>query len=218
MGIKIIGAGFGRTGTTSLRVALEELGFGKCYHVYHLFEHPREIEFWEALNQGKPVNWETFFEGYQSIIGFPGYYFYRQLMLHYPYAKVILSVREPEKWYDSISETIIRAYTEEKPTEDSKGESSYLNRVYKLEKDLIFKGYFQDKFENKPYVIKRFQQRVEEVKSVVPATRLLVYEITQGWEPLCRFLNIPVPEDKPFPRLNEREIFAQSAFPRKELT
>jgi len=205
MSIKVIGAGFGRTGTASLRAALEEFGFSKCYHMYHLIEHPREIEFWENLNQGKQVDYDTFFEGFQSILGFPGYSFYHQLMQYYPDAKVILSVRDPEKWYESMLKTIIRANSAAKPAENF-AEKTNLERIYKLQIDLVFKGYFQEEFENKSYIIKRFQQRIEEVKSIVPAKRLLVYDITQGWEPLCSFLKVPVP-DKPLFHLNERAQF-----------
>ena len=109
MAIKVIGAGFGRTGTLSIKLALEQLGFGKCYHMVELLENPQQVHFWEDANQGKPVDWEALFQGYQATVDYPGYRHYKQLMQYYPEAKVLLSVRDPEKWYESTYNTIYQA-------------------------------------------------------------------------------------------------------------
>jgi hypothetical protein len=104
--MKVIGAGFGRTGTMSLKVALEELGFGPCYHMIELFEHPEHVERWEAAVGGEPVDWEELFSGYQVTVDWPGAAFYKELSERYPEARVILTVRDPERWYESAWNTI----------------------------------------------------------------------------------------------------------------
>src|SRR3712207_228473 len=106
MAIEVIGAGFGRTGTMSLKVALEELGFGPCYHMIELFGHPEHVELWETASQGKPVDWEKLFSGYRATTDWPACSFYGELMQRYPNAKVILTVRDPDRWYESTYNTI----------------------------------------------------------------------------------------------------------------
>ncbi len=113
-GLKIIGAGFGRTGTLSLKVALEELGFGPCYHMLEMFQHPEHIALWEAASKGHPVDWHQVFEEYQATVDWPGCAFYEQFMEAYPDAKVLLTVRDPDKWYESSQATIYRMYDQGK--------------------------------------------------------------------------------------------------------
>ncbi len=109
MPLQVIGAGFGRTGTASLKAALETLGFTKCYHMFEFMEHPEHAKYWDAASQGKPVAWDRLFEGYQATVDWPGCTYYIQLMEAYPEAKVVLSVRDPERWYESVSKTIFTA-------------------------------------------------------------------------------------------------------------
>src|SRR5690242_7699355 len=104
--LKVIGAGFGRTGTLSLKVALEELGFGPCYHMIEVFQYPEHAKLWEAATQGKPIDWDQIFANYQATVDWPGCTFYADLMARYPDAKVLLSVRDPETWYESVMSTI----------------------------------------------------------------------------------------------------------------
>ena len=108
MSLKVIGAGFGRTGTTSLKAALERLGFDRCYHMFEFMEHPEHAKYWDAASKGKPVDWNALFEGYQSTLDWPGCSYYRDLMQRYPEAKVLLTVRDSEKWYQSAQKTIFR--------------------------------------------------------------------------------------------------------------
>lgn len=96
MGLKVIGAGFGRTGTRSLKTALEELGFGKCYHMVEVIKHPRHLKFWVEIMNGGEMDWENLFRGYRSSTDWPVAAYYRELMDFYPDAKIILTVREPE--------------------------------------------------------------------------------------------------------------------------
>ena len=106
MTLDVIGAGFGRTGTMSLKVALEELGFGPCYHMSEVFAHPEHVELWRAAAQGKEVDWEQIFGGYRATVDWPACSFYGELMEKYPDAKVILTVRDPQRWYESAYNTI----------------------------------------------------------------------------------------------------------------
>jgi Sulfotransferase domain len=215
MTIKIIGAGFGRTGTLSLKTALEELGFNKCYHMIELFQNPEKVKFWENASQGKPVDWDALFEGYSAIVDFPGCDYYLQLMQHYPDAKVILTIRDPETWYESTLNSIYQA----QPPAIAKflmalkslfySRERYLLRLFRLINHDVWQRDFQGKFEDKNLAIDIFKQHIEEVKRVVPPEKLLVFQVKQGWEPLCNFLGVPIPVDKPFPRLNDRISFNQ---------
>ena len=106
--LKVIGAGYGRTGTKSLKTALEKLGYGKCYHMEELLSTPEHVKYWKDAMEGKPVNWEELFGqyGYQSAVDFPTSLYYKELAAYYPEAKVILSIRDAEKWYKSVYQTI----------------------------------------------------------------------------------------------------------------
>lgn len=207
MTIKVIGAGFGRTGTMSLKAALEELGFDKCYHMLEVIMNQGHANKWLATTQGKPVVWDEIFEGYQATVDWPGCTFYKELMEHYPDAKVLLSVRDPERWYASTHATLYQL------REGWFGSFSRfiprLGEIPKLVYPLVWDGTFHGRFEDKPYAIDIFNQHIAEVKRLVPPERLLVYEVKQGWEPLCEFLNVPVPKGKPFPHLNDKAQIQQ---------
>ena len=211
MSLKVIGAGFGRTGTLSLKTALDELGFGPCHHMTEVFNNPWQIPFWQAAIEEKPVDWHTLLADYQSTTDWPCCAFYEQLMQAYPDAKVILSVRDPEKWYESVRATIYRSSTMSR---------SPLLRLFiltnpmlksvigtsRMIRTLIWQNTFHNNFEDKEYAISVFNQHNEEVTQHVPADKLLVFNVKEGWEPLCAFLGVDVP-DTPFPHMNDRENF-----------
>ena len=106
VGLKIIGAGFGRTGTHALKLALERLGFGPCHHMFEVRDNPRQLPAWEALARGEAVDWNSVFEGYNAQVDWPGARYWRQLSDHYPDAKMILTVRPAIRWYESVETTI----------------------------------------------------------------------------------------------------------------
>ena len=205
--MKVIGAGFGRTGTLSLKVALEELGFGPCYHMTELINRPRHATFWQQAIHRQPVDWRAFFQPYQSTVDWPGCTFYRELMAVYPDAKVLLTVREPSKWYNSTEQTIYSV--EESIPRWLRLLLAVVSGNFQVADKLIWQGTFHGRFADRAYAIEVFQQHIVEVKQVVPAERLLVYDVQEGWEPLCRFLGVPVPEGKPFPHLNDTRQFQQ---------
>lgn len=202
--MKLIGAGFPRTGTMSTKAALEQLGFGPCYHFVTQFERPQDIAVWQAAADGKPVDWNALFADFQSAVDWPTSAFYRQFMAVYPNAKILLNVRDPEAWYESIMNTVYPASRSglSAPADSVPGGAGRAINT------LGWEGIFQGRFEDKEYAISVFERRNQEVKDTVPPDRLLVWEVKQGWEPLCRFLDVAVP-DAPFPRLNDAESFRQ---------
>lgn len=215
MAIQVIGAGFGRTGTLSLKNALEELGFVKCYHMSELINvHPAHIQYWQQAFEGEQVAWSEMFKGYQAIVDFPGSYFYRQLMKQYPEAKVILTIRDSEAWYDSARETIAKTtpgFRKMLLTSLKLPFSAHLRNRMKVFRfsDVTWDELFHGRFDDKAYAINVFERRNEAIKEYVPSEKLLVYEVTQGWQPLCTFLDVPVPAGTPFPHLHERGQFGQ---------
>jgi hypothetical protein len=199
--MEIIGAGFGRTGTMSLKVALEQLGYGPCYHMVELFEHPEHVEQWEAAVRGEPVDWEDMFAGYLATVDWPGAAFYKELMEAHPEARVLLSVRDPHRWYESTKNTI---YATVNPSPEM---IAAVGPAPRLNNELIWKRTFGENFEDRQHAIEVFERHNEEVKEHVPADQLLVYEVKEGWEPLCDFLGIETPKGKPFPHLNDTDSF-----------
>jgi len=199
--MEIIGAGFGRTGTMSLKVALEQLGYGPCYHMVELFEHPEHVEQWEAAVRGEPVDWEEMFAGYLATVDWPGAAFYKELMEAHPEARVLLSVRDPHRWYESTKNTI---YATVNPSPEM---IAAVGPAPRLNNELIWKRTFGENFEDRQHAIEVFERHNEEVKEHVPADQLLVYEVKEGWEPLCDFLGIETPKGKPFPHLNDTDSF-----------
>ena len=205
MSIQVIGAGLGRTGTLSLKAALEELGFAKCYHPLEVLASMDQARTWDAAARGEPVDWDRLFDGYRATVDLPGCVFYRELMEKYPEAKVILTVRDPERWYDSVRQTIhLLGDTFPKWTVLL---LSPRMRVFQRMLDRLRDRMFRGRFEDRAFAIDVFNRHNEQVRRDVPADRLLVYEISHGWGPLCAFLEVPVPEGKPFPHLNDAAAF-----------
>ncbi|HZO76001.1 MAG TPA: sulfotransferase [Ktedonobacteraceae bacterium] len=217
-GLKIIGAGFGRTGTLSLKAALEELGFGPCYHMVEVLKNPANLPYWTAAVQGEAVNWDEVFQGYQATVDWPACSFYRELMVAYPEAKVLLSVRDPEKWYESVANTIYKMGTASEEARRAamekilpQGGGGLPPTDVDMQQMRTLIGFiwgtvFHGKFEDRAHAIQVFNQHIEQVKRDVPPEKLLVYDVREGWEPLCAFLGVAVPAN-PFPALNSRENF-----------
>ncbi len=205
----------GRTGTHSLKMALEYLGFGKCYHMVELLKNPAGLNCFLDAENGKQANWDNLFNGYSSAIDYPVAKYYKQLMNAYPEAKVIHTIRDPESWYKSCTETIFWA---SKPDAGRilgmMVRMPFSSDIRKRLPVLKYNGMLLDKefgknLKDKERVIQSFHKRTEEVLATVPAERLLVYRVQEGWEPLCKFLNVAVP-DIPFPKSNSKEEFIQN--------
>ena len=212
MNLEVIGASFGRTGTTSMKAALEELDFGPCYHMSELFRHPEHMEQWRAAMRGDSVDWERVLGDYRAIVDWPGCSFYEELLEKNPDAKVILTVRDPQRWYESVRDTIYG------PTSGASYPTAFrlaalvspkarrLVRARRFVSELVWEGDFGGRFGDRAHAIGAFERHNEGVKRRVPPEKLLVYEVKQGWGPLCDFLGVEVP-DKPFPHLNDGEAY-----------
>ncbi|PWJ18281.1 sulfotransferase family protein [Jannaschia seohaensis] len=197
MPLDIIGAGFGRTGTDALRQALTELGFGPCHHMHELRDNPEKIGPWhDHFCGGAPLDLETLFDGYRSQVDWPGAHLWRESAEAYPDAKVILSVRDPEAWWASYSKTIKVFRETEMPPE-----AAPMRKIQEFVD--VFLG---DRLDTKERAIADFEAHIAKVKETIPADRLLVYELGSGWEPLCAFLDVPVP-DRDYPHTNATAAF-----------
>jgi hypothetical protein len=209
--VELIGAGLPRTGTLTQKEALDLLGLGPCYHwVDILADLDGQVPLWDGAIDGT-VQAGQILEGYRSTVDWPGGYFYRQLADAYPEAKVLLSVRDPERWEPSFRETIvdmcfgeslIRLLSSARAHVDPRWER-YLKLVDKMfwsEQGTFPRGHSPDD------LIEGFVAHNEQVKQAIPAERLLVWEVTDGWEPLCEFLGVPVPAE-PLPHANDRATF-----------
>jgi len=192
----------------SLKVALEELSFEPCYHMIELFAHPEHVELWEAAAGGKPTDWEQLFSGYRATTDWPACSFYQELMERYPDAKVILTVRDPDRWYESTYNTIygMRRMISSPLFRLAGLFRPGMGRAARMNDRLIWEDTFGGSLEDRQHAIEVFERHNEEVKRRVSVERLLVYEVREGWEPLCDFLGVEAP-DEPFPHLNDTDTF-----------
>jgi hypothetical protein len=196
----VIGAGFGRTGTLSLKVALEQLGFGPCMHMVPLLQDPETSALIRKAAEGDVDSLDVALQGYRATVDWPMTYFWRELVDRYPAAKVILTVRDPGKWYESAHKTIYAA------ANVGRGAGMMDPDVMGMVDATVWDGTFDGRFADREAAIRRFLEHNARVRREIPADRLLVFEVAQGWEPLCSFLGVPVPET-PFPRLNDSVAF-----------
>jgi hypothetical protein len=201
MPLQIIGAGLGRTGTMTLKLALEKLGFGPCHHMTEILDHPEQLPFWNRAADGESMNWEEVYRDYRSTTDWPGASFALELADYYPEAKVILSTRDPQRWYESMRDTIIKSMGGMELT----GRDVVQDHPMRFGQMLIAHRALGCDF-SEANVIAALERHNAKVTSRIPAERLLVHDSSEGWEPLCRFLGVAIP-DEPFPRTNSREDF-----------
>lgn len=206
MGLAVIGAGFGRTGTLSLRDALDELGFGPCYHMTEVFERPAHIEVWHAAARGERVDWGEFLGDYGSIVDWPGCAFWPALLEANREAKVVLSVRDAAAWHRSVCNTIANTMTMELPA----GAPDFLRPFQAMVRELIWEQTFGGKLLDAEHATSVYEVHNAAVERDVPPDRLVVYELGSGWGPLCEALGVPVP-DVPYPRTNSTAEYRQRA-------
>ena len=201
MSIKVIGAGFGRTGTLSMKFALERLGFDKCYHMMEVEKNPGHVDEWIKAGQGELPDWQKLFTGYQASVDWPSCNFWQEQLEAFPDAKVILTRRDPQAWYRSVMKTIWRVSNVPRDTEAGiKGRELAFGNIWK--------PIFDERMDDEGHVIRQFEAHNQSVMDRCPKDKLLVYEPGQGWEPLCEFLDVPVP-DEPYPKVNTTEEFTQ---------
>ena len=203
MPLEVIGAGFGRTGTNSLKLALEQLGLGPCHHMFEVRDNPRQLRDWEDAAAGKPVDWRRVFRDYRSQVDWPGARYWRELAQVFPEAKVILTVRDRDAWFDSVQATILEFLA-------GRGSHSndHVNALAEMANETVARQVFHGRMTDRGHAIAVFDKHVAEVQSVIPEKRLLTFNVAEGWEPLCAFLGKPVPAG-PFPFTNSSQEFRE---------
>ena len=203
MTLQVIGAGMPRTGTLSLKTALEQLGFGPCHHMTEVFARPEQWPFWNRVGDGDTIDWEEIFGPYRSTTDAPSVYFWRELAARYPDARIILTERDPERWYDSVSATIFSARHRESLQGSPVGAliAKLARRDWAGRDDAVREGP-----PSREVMIALFKSHNEAVRREAAPGRLLVYRVSEGWEPLCAFLGVPLPR-APFPHVNSSEDF-----------
>ena len=203
-GLQVIGVGLHRTGSMSVKAALERLGYGPCYHGMEALRRSMDGDHWlAAYEAGGDVDWSVIFEGYRATMDWPTIHFWEQLAAAYPDAKIVLTERDPESWWEShvrmfqLSDELDRQLTDE---DRQWAEESGFGRMQTALATIVY-ATFGGRVFDKEHCLRVFEQHYERVRRTVPAERLLVYRVQEGWEPLCRFLAVDVP-DEPFPRIN----------------
>lgn len=196
MALDVIGAGFGRTGTDSLREALTILGFGPCHHMLEVIGNDEQTAMWRATVRGEGPGWDRLLQGYRSAVDWPSAHYWRDLAAYWPQAKVILSWRPAGTWYDSFAGTILKGI--ERSTDPA-------SLGLALIRDRVFAGRPGDR----DHAIAVYEANVAAVKAGIAPGRLLIHEPQDGWGRLCAFLGVPVP-DAPYPSRNSAEGFRQT--------
>ncbi len=214
MGIEVIGAGFGRTGTLSLKFALEALGFDRCYHMMEVPLNPKHSVLWSDAAAGRQVDWPALYQGYKATVDWPSASFWRELSVAYPNAKVILTRRDPNDWYNSVMATIWQLSSQawDQLSQQAKSQEAISDALAephqrtRMAFDVIWDGVFDRRMDDKDYVISCYEAHNQAVIDEVPADNLLIYEAGQGWQPLCDFLDKPMPEID-YPKVNSSADF-----------
>lgn len=192
MALSIVGAGYGRTGTTSLRLALEKLGFNSCFKVGSSCVG---MFLWNRFKEKKSIDWKTVLFGFQSTLDLPMCLFYRELSEVFPSAKVILTVRDSQQWYESIKTVFLDNVLNPELVYSYPEQKEYLID--------LFSHAFGHNLADRSCIIAAYERHNAEVQDSISRDRLLVYDVGHGWEPLCGFLGVPVPKD-PFPHVNSK--------------
>lgn len=208
--MKVIGAGLPRTGTLSQKVALEMLGFGPCYHMVNVLTDLPLLRQWVQAIDAE-VDWDEVFGEHESTVDWPGSFFYRELADAYPDAKVVLSVRDPEAWERSMLDTIWALFHGHSVmTHVSKArefvDPDWRDFTQLMQRMWAAQGVFSGAELRPGQLAEAISRYQEQVQRNIPEERLLVWNVQEGWEPLCRFLEVDVP-DAQFPRLNDSKMF-----------
>ncbi len=202
MTLEVISSGFGRTGTSSLKVALELLGFGPCHHMDEVLANPSQVALWQDYAAGKTMDVADFFAGYRSQVDFPGAHVWRKSAARFPKAKVVHSVRPAENWWTSYSRTIGKLNSNHR----SLSLPTHVHDMMDVAAELFTRRTLGGDPTNRDACIAAFRARQAEVEATIALDRLLVFDVVQGWEPLCAFLGVPVP-DQPFPCRNDTAAY-----------
>ena len=194
MSLRIVGAGLGRTGTMSLKLALERLLGAPCYHMLEVFEHPEHVPLWHAAARGEPVDWHALFAGYAAAVDWPVCSFWPEVSAAFPEASILLSTRSAESWWQSASQTIF-------PTSAKLTGTPWHAMWMELAERR-----FTSRLDDRAAAIAAYERHNADVRARAPERRLVEWSAKDGWGPLCRVLGVAVP-DEPFPHANSTEDF-----------
>ena len=192
MGLQVVGAGVGRTGTNSLKVALEQLLGQPCHHMHEMFDDPGQIPAWTAAIDGEPTDWNALTAGYAALVDWPGASFWPELTAANPDALVLLSVRSPESWYTSASNTIFGVFDNAPPE---------MRPWFEKMRSLMGERFCVD-FDDPTAMMDAFVAHNDAVRAAIPSERLLEWTASDGWGPICERLGVDVPDEE-FPRTND---------------
>ena len=197
MTLRVVGAGLGRTGTHSLKLALEQLLGAPCYHMAEVFEHPEHVPLWDQATRGEMPDWDALFDGYAAAVDWPMAAFWREIADAYPDALILLSVRDADSWWKSANATIFQA-TQRIAADESMREwhEMVMRLFHRLGGDITDEAAMKA----------AFLRHNDDVRRTAPKDRLLEWQATDGWSPICAALGVPVP-DEPFPLTNTTEEF-----------
>jgi len=198
MTIRMVGAGVGRTGTHTQKIVLERLIGGTCHHMVEVFQHPDEIPVWTQAALGNNPDWTEFLSGYTAIVDWPGGSFYKEIADAFPDAPVLLSVRDPDAWYKSASNTIFHAIDLSKASDDP----------WQAMIEAMMRNRFCADLEDAEAMKKAFVRHNEEVRDTIPKDRLIVWQPEDGWGPIADALGVPAP-DEPLPVTNTTNEFRE---------
>jgi hypothetical protein len=201
--VRAIGAGLGRTGTTSLKQALETLLGAPCYHMFDLLQHPEHVVVWEGALDGREVDWESILGGHAAAVDWAAAAFFRELAAAYPDAIVILSLRDPDEWWRSISTTAFEALQSEPDLDDPVERSMLPTREFTLR---VMDERFTPEWRDEAAAKEAFARHNDAVRREIPAGRLVEWRGSDGWDPLCEALEVDVPHE-PFPHANRGDEF-----------
>jgi Sulfotransferase domain len=210
--VKVIGVGFGRTGTMSLKAALERLGAAPCFHMIDLImgeNRDRDLRYWIQIANGEPVDWHEVFDGWEATVDWPAASKWREICDAFPNVPVLLNVRDFDGWYKSVENTILAVKLAAQAGELSQDANREQPQpeLWGVIEQLIWSGDFQGRFQDREWVREMYAERIQEIKATIPSDRLTVWELGRdGWEPLAAMLGVPVP-DEPFPRLHDTNEF-----------
>ncbi|MGD2171839.1 MAG: sulfotransferase [Gammaproteobacteria bacterium] len=201
MALKVIGSGFGRTGTMSMKQALEHLGLGRCHHMIEVMENPAQLPFWKAIAAGEPVDWAEVFAEYNSQVDWPGAHVWAETAAAFPDARVIHTERPEDAWWNSFNGTIGKFFASYSKLDLP----PHIDDIFDTMVSWFMKDTFED-FTDRDSAISAYRRNNQRVRETIPADRLLVFHVADGWGPLCEFLELPVP-DMPFPHSHPRQEF-----------
>jgi hypothetical protein len=201
MALEVIAAGLGRNATFSMKFALEKLGFGPCHHMVEVFAAgSRQVPLWTAASRGAP-DWDAIFDGFRATSDYPSASYWRELADHYPAAKVVLTTRDPDSWFESVSETIFAEVMQAGLVGTPLGDMMH---------GVIFSHFGGGNIRDRAFMTDWYAKRNQQVIDTLPPERLLVFHPSEGWEPLCAFLGVDIPPVR-FPKVNSRDELSAAA-------